>query len=201
MKREIIENYKEGLERINLFKSFGYDTEKEADFIIEKSLPVNGAILDVGTGKGRFALVLAKRGYCFTTVDISEDEQKYAKMNIEYFGLQKQIDFKIGNAEKLSFENKSFSVVFSVNMVHHLSKPYKVVDELIRVVNKKGKIIISDFSKQGFDLVEKIHRSEDREHLRGNTTIDDLENYFLKKNIVVKRYRTIFQEIVIAYFL
>lgn len=159
MNGKIVENHKKYLERIELFKSFGYDIWKERDLIIEKSLPLDGMILEVGTGKGHFAIALAQKGYHFTCVDISEEEQKYARMNVEYFGLQEHIDFKIANAEQLNFEDRSFDAVFAINMVHHLSNPHKVVDEIARVIKRTGKIIVSDFSRKGLDLVSKVHKS------------------------------------------
>ena len=198
MQKEIIENHNKYLERINLFRDLGYDIEKEMDFIIEKSLPFNGKILDVGTGKGRFAVALAKRGYSFTSVDISEEEQRYAKLNIEYFALQKQIDFQISNAEQLSFKNQSFDTIFSINVVHHLSSPYKVMDEIARVVRINGKIIISDFTQEGLDLIGRVHRNEGHEHIAEKTTIDEISGYLEGKNFKVKRQRTVFQDTIIA---
>ena len=47
-------------------------------FIFDKSQPIFGDILEVGTGKGHFALILAQEGCYFTSVDISEEEQKFA---------------------------------------------------------------------------------------------------------------------------
>ena len=79
MERLVKENHERYLERINLYKGFGYDVEKERKFILEKSMPLYGNILEVGTGKGYFALELAKEGVRFISVDISEEEQEFAK--------------------------------------------------------------------------------------------------------------------------
>jgi len=74
--KEALANHKIYTERVNFYRSFGYDLEKERDFILDKSLPISGEILEIGTGKGHFALALAKRGYNFTSIDISAQEQK-----------------------------------------------------------------------------------------------------------------------------
>ncbi|MCK5082172.1 MAG: class I SAM-dependent methyltransferase [Candidatus Omnitrophica bacterium] len=199
MDKEISENYEKYLQRINLFKGFGYDIAKERDLILEKSLPLNDRILEVGTGKGHFAIALAQNGYHFTSVDISQEEQKYAKMNVEYLGFQENVDFRIADAQKLDFKDQSFDAIFAVNMVHHLSDPYKVMDEFARVIAPKGKIIVSDFSKSGLDLVDKIHRSEGREHPTGKSAMDDIRNYFNGRNFKTQAYKTVFQETVFAY--
>ena len=199
MDKEIAENHERYLERIDLFKNFGYDIAKERDFILEKSLPLDGRILEVGTGKGHFAIALAQKGHHFTSVDISHEEQKYAKMNVEYLGFQEHVDFKIADAKQLGFKNQSFDAIFAINMAHHLSDPYAVMDEFARVVAPQGKIIVSDFSKKGLDLVGRIHKSEGREHPTGKAAINDIRNYFDGKNFKTQEYKTIFQETVIAY--
>jgi len=134
MEKTIIGNHKRYLERITFYKSFGYDIEKERIFILEKARPLYGNILEVGTGKGYFTLELAKEGYIFTSVDISAEEQEIAKLNVRYFGLEKVVDFKIENAENLSFKDASFDIIFSINTIHHLINPYKVIDELTRIL-------------------------------------------------------------------
>ena len=83
MDKNVLENYERYCNRIKLFKSFGYDIDKERDFVIEKAQPIERRILELGTGKGNFAVALAQKGYQITTVDISEEEQKFAKMNIQ----------------------------------------------------------------------------------------------------------------------
>ena len=89
MEKEILENHKKYLDRVSFYRSFGYDLEKERDFILDKSLPIAGKILEIGTGKGHFALALAKRGFNFTSIDMSEEEQKIAKLNTQYYDLEK----------------------------------------------------------------------------------------------------------------
>jgi len=195
----IVENHKKYLERIKLYKSFGYDVEKERSFIIECAQPLYGDILEIGTGKGYFAVALARQGYSFISVDVSDKEQKFARLNAGYFNLGKQIDFRIEDAQRLSFENNSFDIIFSVNMVHHLTNPSKVIDELIRVVSFEGKIILSDFSKEGLEVVDQVHKSEGRKHGTTQTTLAEIEKYLLNKSFKIEKQRDKFQEIVIAY--
>ena len=199
MDKEVLENHQRYLERKALYKSFGYDVDKERAFIIEKAQPIFGDILEVGTGKGHFALILAQEGCYFTSVDISEEEQKFAKLNLKYFGLEDFVDFRIENAEHLSFKDKSFDVIFSINTLHHLINPFTVIDDLIRIVTFEGKIIISDFTEKGLTLMDKIHQSEGRTHEVSKVTLNDIEKYLIGKGFITKKDRSEFQEIVIAY--
>jgi len=199
MDKEVLENHKRYLERKALYKNFGYDVDKERAFIIEKAQPVFGDILEVGTGKGHFALALAKEGYKFISVDISEEEQRIAKLNLRYFGLEKSVDFRIENAESLSFKDKSFDVIFAINALHHFINPYRVIDELVRLVKSKGKIILSDFTKEGLEFMDKIHASEGRKHEVSNTTLADIERYLIEKSFKIDKASSKFQEVLIAY--
>jgi ubiquinone/menaquinone biosynthesis C-methylase UbiE len=174
LEEAVIENHKRYLERKSLYKNFGYDIDKERAFTIEKAQPIYGKILEAGTGKGHFALALAKEGYKFTAFDISEEEQGFAKLNLKYFGLVHLVDFCIENGEHLRFKNKNFDVIFSVNTIHHLLNPYKVIDELIRVLSFKGKLVLSDFTKEGLEIMDKIHASEGRVHEVSKATLFDI---------------------------
>ncbi len=198
LEKETIENHKRYLERVNFYKSFGYDFEKERKFILEKAQPLSGSILEVGTGKGYLTLELAREGYSFTSIDISEEEQKLARLNIKYFGLDEKVDFRIENAEHPSFRDRSFDIIFSVNTIHHLTNPLKVINELIRIVTFEGKIILSDFSVEGLKIIDRIHASEGRKHEVGEIKLKDIEDYLSRKNFRFKKHRSEFQEILIA---
>ena len=199
MEDELLANHKRYLERKALYSSLGYDVDKERAFILEKSQPLYGDILEAGTGKGHFALELAKAGYSFTTFDISETEQAFAKLNLRYFGFEKQVDFRIENGETLSFKDKSFDVVFSVNTLHHLTNPYKVIDELLRVLSFEGKLVLSDFTKEGLAVMDKIHVSEGNKHEVSKTTLADVEKYLTLKSFRVTKASSKFQDVLIAY--
>ncbi|MDD5454146.1 MAG: class I SAM-dependent methyltransferase [Candidatus Ratteibacteria bacterium] len=200
MEEKVLLNHKRYLERVNFNKSFGYNVEEERKFILDKVCPIDGNILEVGTGKGYFAIELAKRGYSFTSVDLSAEEQEFARLNIEYFGLLKQVDFKIEDAENLSFKDKSFDVVFAINAIHHFAKPFKAIDEFIRVVKPKGKIVLSDFSEEGFKMIDKIHASEGRKHEAGKVTLDEISDYLENKGFKVQKYKSKLEDIVVAFF-
>ncbi|RJO63621.1 MAG: class I SAM-dependent methyltransferase [Candidatus Omnitrophota bacterium] len=196
---ELLANHKRYLERKALYSSLGYDVDKERAFILEKAQPLYGDILEAGTGKGHFALELAKAGYSFTTFDISETEQAFAKLNLRYFGLENQVDFRIENGESLSFKDKSYDVIFSVNTLHHLTNPCKVIDEFLRVLSFKGKFVLSDFTREGLVLMDKIHASEGNKHEVGKTTLADVERYLTGKGFRITKANSKFQEVLITY--
>jgi len=198
LNNEILENHKKYLERQALYKSFGYDVDKERDFILEQAKPVQGRILEAGTGKGHFALALAKAGYSFVTFDISAEEQHFAKLNIAHFGFEKQVDFRIENGERTSFFDGSYDVIFSVNVLHHLRNPYQVIDELIRLISTQGKLILADFTEEGFKVMDKIHGLEGNTHEVGQVSLTDAESYLIKKGFFTKKAKSVYQCVLIA---
>ena len=199
MEKEVLENHKRYSERKKLYQSHGFDIDKERKFVLDKAELLYGDILEVGTGKGHFALILAKEGYRFTSVDVSKEEQDIARLNLRYFGFEDSVDFKIENAEHLSFEDKSFDIIFSINTIHHLLSPFKVIDEFIRIISFEGKIILSDFTKEGFEIIDKIHAADGRIHEKVNITLFDIKEYLRVKGFMVDQYESKFQEILTAY--
>ncbi len=198
MDNELIENYNKYTERFLLFKRFGYDIEKERQVIIEKALPLNGKILEIGTGKGYLTLQLAQNGYKFVSIDISKEEQRFAKMRLRYLGLENYVTFLVSDAGNTDFSDGEFDVIFSVNLTHHLSQPFNVIDEMIRILSPSGKIVLSDFSEKGFALVDNIHKSEGRVHTRSPYALNEIADYLLKRNFKIEEYRGIFQDTFIA---
>ncbi|MCF7916607.1 MAG: class I SAM-dependent methyltransferase [Candidatus Omnitrophica bacterium] len=191
--------HQEYLQKIKFYQEFGYDIKAERIFILSNCKPLYGDILEVGTGKGSFTLALAKEGHSFISVDVSKEQQKIAELNLKYLGLDSQVDFKIANGDNLSFSDKSFDLVISVNMIHHLEKVSKILDEFTRVLSFEGKIILADFTKEGLEVIDKIHSQQGRRHRTDKVDFLEIEKYFEKKDFIIERQRDKFQKILIAY--
>ena len=198
MEKEVVENHKKYVERIDLYRSFGYNAEKERNIILEKAYPFGGRMLEVGTGKGYFTLALALKEYRFISVDISEEEQLIARHNVHYYGCEHCVEFRIENAERLSFKDGSFDSIFSVNMIHHLAHPFTVIDEFMRVLSLKGKMIVSDFTDEGFKVVDMIHQREEKKHEVSGNGLKSIKEYLKDNHFIIQEYRSSYQDIVVA---
>ena len=102
--------------------------------------PLN--VLDVGCGTGVLSLLLSEIGHNVTGIDLSEGmlgraKEKAYKQNL-------RAEFRLGDAENLSFENESFDAVINRHLLWTLLNPKRAVSEWKRVLKPGGKLIIID---------------------------------------------------------
>ncbi len=97
-------------------------------------------ILDVGTGTGFIALLLAEIGHEVVGVDISNGMIEVAKRKAK----KVNIEFVLGDAEDLPFDDNSFDAVTCRHLLWTLPNPKKAVIEWCRVVKVGGKVIAID---------------------------------------------------------
>jgi ubiquinone/menaquinone biosynthesis C-methylase UbiE len=89
------------------------------------------SVLDVGTGTGRAALLMARAGARVTAVDASEEMLAIARRRAVDDSLP--IVFSVGDVHDLGFENRSFDVAVSLRVLMHAMSWQKSVAELCRV--------------------------------------------------------------------
>lgn len=193
------EHYEKFRERGKILKKHGYDYENERAFIIETVHPIEGKIIEIGTGKGGFTIALAQAGYHVTSVDISEEEQVAARMNISYLALSPYVEFVVSNAESLNIPDKSYRNAFAVNVMHHLENPFTVLDEMIRIVADNGRIVLSDFNERGFEAIRYMHISEGREHDVSPHSLCDVKKYADQKGFMTQWFESACHEMVIIH--
>ena len=102
---------------------------------------INGRrILDVGTGTGRAALLLARGGAKVTAVDASEQMLAVARRRAEEQGVS--VTFMTGDAHKLDFKDRSFDVSVSLRVLMHTPEWRQCLAELCRVTER---LVIFDY--------------------------------------------------------
>lgn len=196
-KEELEANNKAYLLRLELYKSYGYDNEKERLFIINSAEPFGGKVLEAGTGKGHLALEIAKKGHELVTYDVDDTNQRYARMNVASAGLSAKVKFLIKSKEKLSFQDKSFDTVFCVNTLHHLQNSAVVLDELLRVLSGSGVLILSDFTQKAFDVMDVIHKNDGNVHEVIGWNMDKAAEYLKNKGCIITETADEYQRVYI----
>ena len=105
--------------------------------LLVSALPaVDGqAVLDVGTGTGRAALVLARRGARVVWLDASAQMLAVARSRAESEGLA--VEFVEGDAHKLAYADQSFDAAISLRVLMHTPDWRQCLAELCRVTRTR----------------------------------------------------------------
>ena len=104
-------------------------------------------ILDVATGTGWTARRIAARGASVIGIDLGADLIEAAKACAAEARLT--IDFQVGDAEALAFEDQSFDAVISTCGVMFVNKPEVAAAELARVCKKRGRVGLTTWPADG----------------------------------------------------
>jgi ubiquinone/menaquinone biosynthesis C-methylase UbiE len=176
---EIDEVVRHRAERDELFLRHGLDRASSTKFVIDTAEPLEDQVLDIGTGKGLAAVELARRGARVTTVDVSENDLRSAFLLASSAAVEDRMEFHHTDARQLPFGDDSFRLVTMVNVVHHLEDAPAVLAEIARILAPGGRLVMSDFTDRGFEILEGIHREEHHVHDRHEgATIDGLTEHF-----------------------
>jgi ubiquinone/menaquinone biosynthesis C-methylase UbiE len=128
-----------------------YDQEKNGLIFVEErhvdrllaQLPFT-RVLDVGTGTGRHALKLARRGASVTAIDQSPEMLAVARQAALRDGLP--IDFQLASLDDgLPFEARQFDLLISALMLSHLLNLAHALQEFARVLQVGGYLLMTDF--------------------------------------------------------
>lgn len=102
----------------------------------------NLRILDVATGAGMFAILLSKEGHRVTGIDYAEGMIAQARSNAERFG--SDAEFIRMDTQNLEFEDGTFDLIVSRNVLWILEDPRKAYSEWLRVLKPHGEIYTED---------------------------------------------------------
>jgi ubiquinone/menaquinone biosynthesis C-methylase UbiE len=105
-------------------------------------------VLDVGTGPGFFAILLAESGFHVTAVDMTPEMLDEAKQNAG--ALAEKIDFREMNAEDLCLPDDFYDVVVSRNLTWNLPHPEKAYSEWHRILRPGGLLLNFDSNWYGY---------------------------------------------------
>jgi SAM-dependent methyltransferase len=111
-------------------------------------------ILDVGTGTGRAALLLARGGADVTAIDASEQMLEVARRRAKEE--RAQIRFERGDAHALPYRDREFDVVICLRVLMHAPDWRRCLGECCRVAER---LVIFDYpSATSVALVESLAR-------------------------------------------
>lgn len=105
-------------------------------------------MLDVGCGAGQIAIPAARAGVRVTGVDIAANSIAQARERARAEDLD--VNFIEGDAEMLDLPDASFDLVVSLIGAMFAPRPERVAAELIRVCRPGGRIVMANWTPEGF---------------------------------------------------
>ncbi|MFW9867616.1 MAG: class I SAM-dependent methyltransferase [Candidatus Thorarchaeota archaeon] len=122
-------------------------------------------ILDIGTGVGWMAIILALNNYEVITGEPDEDDSEYAKQDWLEPARKAKVDHMITytpfNAENMPFEDNFFDAIFILGSLHHIIDKTAALKECVRVLRLKGVICIFEPND---NLIKIIRNNRSHSH-------------------------------------
>jgi ubiquinone/menaquinone biosynthesis C-methylase UbiE len=183
--------------RRKLFKRFGYDIRKSRNDLLEIAGSPGKRILEVGTGKGSLAMVMAQKGLRFVSVDLDKEAQKLAAACLKQAGLRRFAAFRVMDAERLNFRSGAFDGVIPADFFHHAKNPVRCLREMARVARRK--LVLADLNQRGMRIMDKVHKAEGHRHPSSRLSMKAIKAFLKKHHWRVKTYRSPCHDIVAAH--
>ncbi len=109
------------------------------DMLLKNQVPLDGKVLDVGIGTGLFEDYLRGKGVELDVVGVDVDKKMLEEAK------KKGYLVMLANAEKLPFEDESFDLVISIDMINSVADKAAVIQEIKRVMKPGAYAVISHF--------------------------------------------------------
>jgi 2-polyprenyl-3-methyl-5-hydroxy-6-metoxy-1,4-benzoquinol methylase len=183
-------------------KDFSKETELIDKTIKELNLKKEDKILDVGTGFGAMAILLALNGFDVLTGQPQHDVEweqhknlncnhnhktdhyhdfqdlKSWEENAKTLGVRDKINFQNFDVEKISFPDKSFDAIFMFDSLQHVKNKERALSQCFKVLKNNGLIFVIEWNKKCVDFWNK----------KDNLDIDyvDLREILGKKAVTIQ---------------
>ena len=119
------------------------------DAMMDWLAPIRGqALLDVAGGTGDISFRFLKRasGANATVLDLTESMLAEGRKRAENVGISGQLEWVVGDAMALPFEDDSFDVYTISFGIRNVTDPQKALSEAYRVLKPGGRIMVLEFS-------------------------------------------------------
>jgi ubiquinone/menaquinone biosynthesis C-methylase UbiE len=138
----------EALAPYDQFHGRGLEATVEIADLLE--IGADDHILDIGSGIGGPARYFAHRFGCQVTgIDLTAEFCDVARHLTRSLGLDKRVEFELGNALAMPFANGSFDGAYSMNVSMNIADKGAFYREIHRVLKPGGWLMLSEVAKGG----------------------------------------------------
>ena len=114
---------------------------------LNRYLPESGVILDAGSGPGRYAVDLARKGYRVVMFDLLYEMLQLGQQKVAETKMQEKVMLVEGNIVTLPYKDNSFDAVISLGApFSHITDSQarsSAVAEIARVVKQGGQVFLT----------------------------------------------------------
>lgn len=139
---------------LKIYKNYDLILDTAYD-LVEHMNKKDSKILEIGVGTGNLAGKFLEGNYEIIGIDQSREmlsvaKEKYPKLKV-----------RLGEFLKIPYENNSFDYIVSTYAFHHLNDEEKsmAIEEMMRVLNDDGVIIIGDLMFESKEAERDIYKS------------------------------------------
>ena len=119
--------------------------------ILDRSIPTDATVIDVGTGTGQLSAFLSLRRNCVWGIDFSDSSLNKAKQLKEKLDLTswhlKKVD--ILDVKQIEDIGMKFDYVLCLGVLHHTGDAYKGFENILKLLKPEGHIVVGLYNKFG----------------------------------------------------
>jgi len=122
-----------------------------------------GRILEIGGGTGK-NLNYYPPNSDITLTDLTPEMLEIAKKRADKLKIKAK--FKIANAEKIPFKNKSFNTIVDTLGLCTYPDPLKALNEMKRICKPSGKVLLMEHGLSNINFIQKIQHFREKRQLK-----------------------------------
>lgn len=167
------------LERFNTKEDLAHAVYPFAK-VLDRSIPQNASIIDVGTGTGQLSAFLSLRrekvyGIDFSDSSLNKAKKLKEKLNLNSWHLKKVDILDSSQIEKLG----KFDYVLCLGVLHHTGNAYQGFQNIIKLLKPNGYLAVGLYNKYG-RIQLKTRKMLSKTIFKNNQKIKD---YFIRIQI------------------
>jgi ArsR family transcriptional regulator len=137
-----------------------------------------GEVLDIASGDGALAELIAPRATSITCLDISP---RLARAGQERLGRPGRVRFLVADMHALPLPTARFDTVLLVNSLNHAREPARVVSEAARTLRPGGSLVAVALAAHEHERVAAAY-----DHLQPGFEREQLEGWFREAGLAVE---------------
>lgn len=149
--------------------------------LLDRSIPEDASVIDIGTGTGQISAFLSLRRKCVWGVDFSDSSLDKAKALKKKLGLDtwhlKNVD--VLDVKQIKEIGMKFDYVLCLGVLHHTENAYQGFKNMLTLLKPQGKIAVGLYNKWG-RIPLKIRIALTKTIFKNNNKVKD---WFIKMQI------------------